>query len=381
MSRTRRLSTRWRGLFRLACVVAMVGTVAALTSACGSSAPAPTAAPAKPAAAEPTKAAAPAAPAAQPTQAAAPAQPAPAGAITLRIGSVNPLGGSSEKAALQFGQWMKERTNGKIVVQLFFNSQLGGERDMVESAQMGSIEAVVFGDYLINNVAPEWGGALSLPYLMKSQDQFRSIVDGPLAKPMYDAMLQRKGLRHIAWENRGPRYLTSNKAVKTPADLKGVKIRVPEVEMSMAAWKMLGATVTPMAFPEVFLALKQGTIDAQENPYELIYGTSFYEVQKYLNQTAHLRSGYEVVVSDKWFKTLSPDLQKTVSDGLVEMAKLQDKLQAEDEAGYETKLKDKGMTFNPVDLQSFRDALKELPKQFQSKWAPGFYEELQKAVQ
>lgn len=372
MSRTWRFSTKWRGFLRLACAVTSVVAIGVVASACSSSAPAAAPTAAKPAAA----------PAGQPTQAAAaPAQAAPAGTITMRIGSVNPLGGASENAAKQFAQWMKDRTNGKIAVQLFFNSQLGGERDMVESAQMGSIESVVFGDYLINNVAPEWGGALSLPYFMKSQDQFRTIVDGPMAKPMYDAMLQRKGLRHIAWENRGPRYLTSNKAVKTPADLKGVKIRVPEVEMSMAAWKMLGATVTPMAFPEVFMALKQGTIDAQENPYELIYGSSFYEVQKYLNQTAHLRSGYEVVVSDKWFQTLSPDLQKTVSDGLVEMAKLQDKLQAEDEAGYETKMKDKGMIFNPVDLQSFRDALKDLPKQFQSKWAPGWYEQLEKAVQ
>lgn len=365
MSRMWRHGFDWRGFLRVVGVVAIASAVAVVAGACSSPASAPTQAPA-----------------AQPTQAAqAPAQSAPAGTIALRIGSVNPLGGSSEKAAQQFGQWMIERTNGKIQVQLFFNSQLGGERDMVESAQMGSIEAVVFGDYLINNVAPEWGGALSLPYLMKSQEQFRSVVDGPLVKPMYDAILERKGLRHIAWENRGPRYLTSNKPVKTPADMKGVKIRVPEVEMSMAAWKMLGATVTPMAFPEVFMGLKQGTIDAQENPYELIYGSSFYEVQKYLNQTAHLRSGYEVVVSEKWFKTLSPDLQKVVTDGLVEMAKLQDKLQAEDEAGYETKLRDKGMTFNPVDLQSFRDALKDLPKQFESKWTPGFFQELQKTVQ
>jgi tripartite ATP-independent transporter DctP family solute receptor len=219
-----------------------------------------------------------------------------------------------------------------------------------------------------------------MPYFITSQEKFRGVVDGPLSKPMYDAMLERKGLRHIAWENRGPRYLTSNKPVSIPADLKGIKIRVPEVEMSMAAWKMLGAIVTPMAFPEVFMALKQGTIDAQENPYELIYGSSFFEVQKYLNQTAHLRSGYEVVVSEKWFKTLSPELQKTVSDGLVEMAKLQDKMQAEDEAGYETKMKDKGMIFNPVQLDKFQEALVDLPKQFQSKWMPGFFEDVQKFV-
>ncbi len=370
--------TRWRGILRTVGVGAAAFALAGVVTACGSSAP--TAAPQAPAAkaAEPTKAAAPAAAAPAATTAPAAAAPASSGnKITVRIGSVNPLGGSSETAAQDFAKSMKEKTNGRLDVQIFFNSQLGGERDMVESMQMGSIEVGVFGDYLIANVTPEWGLVLDTPYAVTSQEQFRKIVDGPLAKPMYDAMLERKGIRHIAWENRGPRYLTSNKPVKTPADLKGVKIRVPEVEMSVAAWKALGATVTPMAFPEVFLALKQGTIDAQENPFELIYGTSFYEVQKYLNQTAHLRSGYEVVVSEKWFKTLSSDLQKTVTEGLIAMAKEQDELQAKDEAGLEAKLKEKGMTFNPVDLPSFQAALKDLPKQFASKWKPGFYEEIQ----
>jgi len=353
-----------------------VAALSGLAAACGSSAPgaAPTALPA----AQATKPAS--APAAA-TSAPAAAAPAAGGkAKVARVVSINPAGGSSEKAAQEFAKWMKDRSKGELDVQVFFGGQLGGERDMVESAQLASIEICVFGDYLINNVAQEWGGVLSMPYFITSQEKFRGVVDGPLSKPMYDAMLERKGLRHIAWENRGPRYLTSNKPVSIPADLKGIKIRVPEVEMSMAAWKMLGAIVTPMAFPEVFMALKQGTIDAQENPYELIYGSSFFEVQKYLNQTAHLRSGYEVVVSEKWFKTLSPELQKTVSDGLVEMAKLQDKMQAEDEAGYETKMKDKGMIFNPVQLDKFQEALVDLPKQFQSKWMPGFFEDVQKFV-
>lgn len=329
----------------------------------------------------------PAAPAAAPaaTTAAAPAAQAPAAAApgkgkVARLAYIMAQGGASDKAAVEFSKWMADRTKGELTVQLFPGGQLGGERDMVESVQLGSMEIAVFGDYLINNVSQEWGGVLSVPYLFKSQDQFRSLVDGPMGKPMYDAMLERKSIRHIAWENRGPRYLTSNKPVTTPADLKGVKIRVPEVEMSMAAWKMLGATVTPMAFPEVFMGLKQGTIDAQENPYELIFTSSFYEVQKYLNQTAHLRSGYEVVVGEKWFKTLSPELQKIVTDGLVEMARLEDKLQAEDEAGYEKQLKDKGMTFHPVELPKFQEALTELPKQFASKWAPGYYEEVTKVL-
>jgi TRAP-type C4-dicarboxylate transport system substrate-binding protein len=189
-------------------------------------------------------------------------------------------------------------------------------------------------------------------------------------------MLQRKGIRHIAWGSSGPRHLTSNKPINSPADLKGVKIRVPEVETYVAAWKMLGATVTPMAVTEMFMGLKQGTIDAQENPLELIYTFSLNEVQKYVNLTAHIYSDWEITVSERWFKSLSPDLQKVVYEGLVEMGKAESRYQAADEAELERKLKEKGMTFNPVDVSKFREALKDLPDQFKTKWKPGFYEEV-----
>lgn len=299
-----------------------------------------------------------------------------AGAKVARLASVVAAGGAVDRACNDFAKYVAEKSKGELTVQVFPGGQLGGERDMVESVQLGSIEIGVFGSYVMSNVTPEWGLPIDTPYSMRDQAHFRKVVDGPLAKPMYDAMLQRKGIRHIAWANRGPRYLTSTKPVKTPADLKGVKIRVPEVETYLAAWKMLGATVTPMAFPEVFMALKQGTIDAQENPLELILTSSFYEVQKYVNLTGHIRSAYEITVSEKWFKSLPAEQQKIVSEGLVEMGKIEDRYQAADEAELERKLKEKGMIFNPVDLPKFQETLKDLPNQFKTKWKPGFYEEV-----
>jgi tripartite ATP-independent transporter DctP family solute receptor len=296
-----------------------------------------------------------------------------------RLATVVAPGGALDRACKDFAKAVAERSKGELTVQVFPGGQLGGERDMVESLQLGSIEIGAFGTYVLGNITPEWGLVIDTPYMIRNQAHFRKVVDGPLAKPIYDAMLQRKGIRHVAWANRGPRYLTSNKPIKTPADLKGVKMRVPEVETYMAAWKMLGATVTPMAFPEVFMALKQGTIDAQENPLELIFTSSFYEVQKYVNLTAHICSAYELTVSERWFKTLSPGLQKIVIDGLVEMGKIEDRYQAADEAELQRKLKEKGMTFHPVELPKFQEALKDLPNQFKTKWKPGFAEQV-KAV-
>jgi tripartite ATP-independent transporter DctP family solute receptor len=303
----------------------------------------------------------------------------PAGGGTgkiVRMAGIFPLTGSAATAAVEFPKWIAERTKGELTVQVFPAGQLGAEREMIESVQLGAVEISIFGLYPVMNIASEWGGVMGVPYLFRDQDHYRKVLDGPLGKPMSEALLARKGIRHIAWMNRGPRYLTSNKPVNSPADLRDVKMRVPEIEVYMAAWKMLGATVVPMALTEIFLALKQGTINGQESNYEFIYNNSLFEAQKYVNLTRHTRDAYDVTVSERWWKTVSPDQQKILTEGLVEMAKLQDKLQAQDEAEYEKKLKDKGMTFNTVDASKFQDGLKDLPKQFAAKWKPGFYDDV-----
>src|SRR3972149_1581348 len=151
-------------------------------------------------------------------------------------------GGAADRAANEFAKYVADKTKGELTVQAFPGGQLGGERDMVESVQLGSIEIGFFGSYLIANVTPEWGLPIDTPYTMRDQEHFRKVVDGPLARAMYGALLERKGIRHIAWAHRGPPYRTSPKPIKTPAELKGVKMRVPEVETYLAAWKLLGAT-------------------------------------------------------------------------------------------------------------------------------------------
>ncbi len=299
-----------------------------------------------------------------------------AGGKTVRLGHGQTAGSAVDNFAQHLAKAVNERAKGALNVQVFPSSQLGKERDMIESLQLGAVELNIQGDILMSIVAPEWGLVLTTPFVIRSKDHFRKVVDGPPAKPIYDAILERKGVRHLGWVNRGPRYLTSNKMVKEPADVKGMKIRVPDgVEAYMVAWKLLGAAVTPLDISEVFLGLRQGTVDAQENPLEIIVNQSFYEVQKYVHETAHLYTGFEIVASEKWFKTLSPELQKVVTDAAAEAVAFGNKAQATDEAVLEAKLKQKGMIFNPVDRAKFEDALKDLPKQpFAAKWKPGFFE-------
>lgn len=294
--------------------------------------------------------------------------------MTVRLAHGLAVGSAIDRAGNLIAKLVRDRSNGALNIQVYPSAQLGKDRDMLEQLQLGSVEMNIQGDVLISTLVPEWGLVLTTPFVIRDKEHFRKVVDGPLATPMYDAMLQRKGIRNLGWINRGPRYLTSNRPISQPAELKGLKIRVPEVETYVAAWKMLGATVTPLDFSELFLALRQGTVDAEENPLEVISNNSLNEVQKYVNLTAHLYTGFEIVVSEKWFKSLSPELQKIVTDAAKEAVEVGNREQAAEETGYERKLTEKGMIFNRVERAKFEDALRDLPRQFQAKWKPGFYE-------
>ncbi len=295
-------------------------------------------------------------------------------AATARLAHGLAIGSAIDRAGNLIARIVREKSNGTLNIQVYPSAQLGKDRDILEQLQLGSIEINIQGDVLISTLVPEWGLVLTTPFVIRDKEHFRKIVDGPLTAPMYEAMLQRKGIRNLGWIDRGPRYLTSNKPINQPSELRGLKIRVPEVETYVAAWKMLGATVTPLDFSELFLALRQGTVDAEENPLEVIHNNSLNEVQKYVNLTAHLYTGFEIVVSEKWFKSLSPELQKIIADAAKEAVEAGNREQATEELEYERKLKEKGMIFNPVDRAKFEEALRDLPKQFQAKWKPGFYE-------
>jgi len=300
----------------------------------------------------------------------------------IRLGHGQPPGSAIDNFAHRLADVVNERSKGDMVVQIFPSSQLGKELDRMQLLQLGGEELDVTGDMSMSTVCPEWGQVLTTPFVVRSKEHFRKIVDGPAMKPVYDCLQQRKGLHHLGWVDRGPRYLTANRPIRDPGEVKGLRLRVPDgVEAYVVAWRMLGATVVSMDISELFLGLRQGTIEAQENPLEMVSVHSLFEVQKYVNLTGHMFTGYEIFGSEKWFKSLTPEQQKIINDAAAEAVAFGNKEQAADETRFETQLKEKGMTFMAVDRPKFEAALKELPKQpFAARWAPGFYEAV-KAVQ
>jgi len=260
---------------------------------------------------------------------------------------------SWHKAALKFKEEVEKNSNGRIAVTVYPNSQLGTEADTIQSIQTGTADMTISADSLSPWV-PEIG-FMSVPYLIDDYNHLGKVVDGEVGKEVEKLIVNKVGMRPIAWFARGPRYLTTNKPVHSPADLKGIIIRVPDVPMYVKTWSTLGAKPVPMAFAEVFTAVQQGTINAQENPMALIKSGGLYEVFAYLNKTEHVRGWIYVVIGEKKFQSLPADLQKVVLDAAEVMKMYEREVFFQDEKTLADFLIKNGMKFIDVDQKAFAD--------------------------
>ncbi|WP_210402892.1 TRAP transporter substrate-binding protein [Thalassospira sp. MCCC 1A01428] len=271
--------------------------------------------------------------------------------MTLKLGHLANEQNSWHKAAVKFGEELSKLTDGRIDVQVFPNETLGKEIDLINGMQLGSVDMTITGESL-QNWAP-MAALLAVPYAYTSLEEMDKVASGDIGKKIEAQIIERARIRPIAYFARGPRNLTSNRPIKTPEDLKGLKMRVPNVPLFVDVWKTLGARPTPMAFSEVFTSLQAGTIDAQENPLALIESASFNEVQKYVNKTEHVRSWIYLTISEITWQKLSDEDKKAVMEAASRAQKFERGLFLTDEQRLTKELQDKGMTFVDVDQAAF----------------------------
>ena len=285
-------------------------------------------------------------------------------------------GGEDDISAKEFKRRIEEKSNGQISVELFGNEQLGKEVDVVNMLELGNVDMAIMGTTVHQQAAPEYN-IWSAYYIFKDSEEVMSILDGPIGDRVEKAMLENKGIRIIGYGLRGPRHLTSNRPIKSAADVKGLKIRIPLQPIYVESWKALGAFPEAIAYGELYMALKQGLVEAQENPLAYIYAPHFDEVQKYVNLTGHQRAFFTYVVSEKFYNRLTPELQQLLVEEGKAITTFHNELQASGEADFRKKLEEKGMTFVEVDQESFRSVLKDIPNQFADKWVPNLYQDIQ----
>ena len=276
--------------------------------------------------------------------------------VTLKLGHLANEENIWHKAAVKFGEELKALTDGRIETQVFPNESLGKEIDLINGMQLGTEDMTISGESL-QNWAP-LAALLAVPYAYKTLEHMDEVASGSVGQKIKDQIIAKAKVRPIAYFARGPRNLTSNRAIKSPDDLNSLKMRVPNVPLFVDVWKSLGASPTPMAFSEVFTSLQNGTIDAQENPLALIKSANFNEVQSHVNKTEHVRSWIYLVISEATWGKLSASDQKAVMEAAKRAQNYERDLFLEDERKLVAELKGKGMTFVEVDGAAFASKAK-----------------------
>jgi tripartite ATP-independent transporter DctP family solute receptor len=267
-----------------------------------------------------------------------------------------------------FGKEVEKRTGGRYKVQSFYSGSLGGERESIEAVQLGTQELAFSSTGPVPNFVPE-AKILDIPFLFRDKAHARAVLDGPIGQEML-AKFEPKGFKALAWGENGIRHMTNSKrSVNAPEDLKGLKMRTMENPVHVAAYKGLGIVTTPMAFPEVFTALQQGTVDGQENPLSVIMASKFDQVQKHLTLTGHVYSPGIFLMSKPAFDKLSAADKQAFLDAAKEGVKANRARVDEDDAKGVTELRSKGMTvIENVDKAKFVAMLAPVNADFEKQF-------------
>jgi len=262
-------------------------------------------------------------------------------------------GGSSHEGALKFAEIIKEQTEGRLSVKIYSNGQLGSEREMIEGLDLRALDMIIVGPSLIGWYAPKYG-VMEFPFLFRDYTHLENTLYGEIGKEIEAVVYKKRKIHFLTYFRRGPRYLTTtNRIITQPSDLKGLKLRVPELPVYIESWKKFGANPTPIAYSDMFMALKQGVVDGQENPLEAICTSHLYETQKYLMDTKHLLSYYIVAVGEHFYTKYSPQDQDIIKKAIKEAAIFQDKLMDEYEERYKETLAKNNVEIIPVNRKAF----------------------------
>ena len=286
---------------------------------------------------------------------------------TIKVGYIGSETHPTMQAMKTFAKDVEAGSKGKIKVELYPNAQLGGDRELCEGVQMGTIQMALPASSALAGFDKRVQ-VLDLPYLFTSRKTAFEALDGILGNKLNQYLLS-KGFVVLGYQENGMRHVTNSKRpIKSPADLKGLKIRTMENPMHIAFFKELGANPTPMSWGELYTALQQGTVDAQENPYAMIDDGKFYEVQKYVSETGHVFS-YEILIANKKFMDKLPkELNKLVADEAHKAIMAQRASMEKEEEAFKAKVTKAGLKANPLtpeEKKPFVEATKKVYVQFE----------------
>ena len=263
----------------------------------------------------------------------------------------------------KFAELVEEKSGGRMHIDVFANAQLASDRDCIEGMQMNTIQSGIMVSSALAGFTDELL-VFDLPFLFDSSAQGQALCDSDVGQQILGT-LEDIGIKGLGWMEYGMRNITNSvRPIETPEDLQGIKIRTMENPIHMAAFQVMGADPTPMAFGELFTALQQGTIDAQENPLSVITSSRFNEVQDYLSMTEHVYSAAPLMVSKAAYDALPDDLKAIVDEAGTEACQWEREYLAEVEVQWLDELEAAGTQINYPDKAPFVEAMSSVYDEF-----------------
>lgn len=301
--------------------------------------------------------------------------------LTLRFGTPFVSGSNLHKGMLKFAEIVDKESQGKIKIQVYTDSQIGDILQLISGMQLGTVDMAYLG---VANAGQVKGGApLNIsytPYLYKNKDKATEIMNGPIFQEMYENLAKQSNLRIFAVAGaRSPRaLLTTRGPIKTPADLKGMRLRIPPIDMFRAMFDQLGVKSVPLGLNEVYMALSRNQVEGQDNGFDLSLTFKFQEVAKHWSATDHVYDVAAWYINEKRWQSLSKEQKDLLTRAAKEGGKLTTELGEEfDKHGLE-ELKKAGVTYTVPDIAAFREVWKDVHKSYEEKgiWPKGLVDKI-----
>lgn len=282
-----------------------------------------------------------------------------------------------EKGLVKWQELLDRKAGGKVGITILDRGVMGGDREMIEAAQLGTLDAAVVSGSVLGNLIPQYF-MVAMPYLFDDHQQANAFLDGPMGQKLF-AFLDSKSLVGLGWATWSFRGIWNNvRPIARPEDLKGLKIRTVETKLDMSIMNAMGGVATPMNWNETLLGLRQGTVDGISTTYGLGYHLKLYELAKYATETRHYYESAPLIMSKKVFDRFSSDLQKlikeTASEAMAWSRKGQAQLDAESKGLLEAK-NVKANSLSPEAFNAFRERTKGVYEAFRSDIGPAFMDE------
>jgi len=278
-----------------------------------------------------------------------------ASSIEIQVNNTMSEGGSESAAVERFAEYLEEQAPGRFNVRPFLAGSLGGENSVLELLNLGQTQIAITGGNWRQQYAPEYD-AITVPFVFSTWDEVDAYMESPSGQKLVEVAEEKGGIKYFGTQHRGPRHMTANKAIHTPEDLEGFRLRLPSLPVWLEVWEEIGAQVVNVPAPEIYLAMQTGQVDGHENSLSSPYTRRLWEVQDHIIMTSHVMFPWNWVASKRWWDGLDEADQELIAEAIEVARHHGTERERELDTFYLEELQKEGMTVIEPEIAAFREA-------------------------